>query len=81
MILQEPKLEFVQIIHNDCIATTGSGYTICERIAGTNISIGEWCQYYSDTSTSWINTCGDFCDKSSVTCSAACQVIGVDAND
>lgn len=81
MIFQEPKIDFLSISRDDCIATTGTGYTICERESGVNISLGEWCTYYDDKSTAWVNTCGGFCDTSSVTEAAACTIIGENAND
>jgi len=47
MVFDKPRIEFIQIDTSNTLSTTGSGYTICERVSGENIDQNEWCGSYS----------------------------------
>lgn len=44
MVFSEPKVELLSIdIGNDIATATGANYTICEKVAGTALSMGTYC--------------------------------------
>lgn len=63
MIFQQPKVEIINLNFGDVIATTGSGYTICEKVEGANVSCS---QYRPGSNITQAEVCPDFkCDTSS----------------
>lgn len=41
MVFQEPKVEFVELMSADINTLTGPGYTVCQRIATTDVGCFE----------------------------------------
>ena len=63
MILQKPIVEFVQLNGASILADTGAGYTICQKITGTNVS----CEgLESGSNITYAEVCGSWtCDEAS----------------
>lgn len=61
MLLQEPHIEFISLDLADTIATSGSGYTVCEKIEGYNVSKAVYCvEVIEDNEASWEEICSWF---------------------
>lgn len=63
MFFQEPKVQIVNLEFSNTIATSGSGYTICEKVSGSNVSCSE---YRPGSNITQSELCEDYkCDTSS----------------
>ena len=59
MVFREPVVEFIEIKHEDTIATTGASYAICENTGENAMPIETFCAMSTETtSKDWETVCG-----------------------
>lgn len=60
MVFQEPKIEFVSILNEDVIATSGAAYAICEKAGDEAMEQAHFCEeMLMNANMTWAEICGN----------------------